>query len=71
MTDPAAVGQPELNGDAHEHLKNNDCGLTAGALFSGAAVAEHHAHKADRERAIRLRRLSPALREAVCMRCAH
>ena len=41
MTDPSAVGELELIGDAHEHLKNNDCGLTAGALFSGAAVAEH------------------------------
>ena len=34
-TDSGALGNTALIGDAHDHVKFNDCGLTGGNLFSG------------------------------------
>eukprot|EP00927_Polykrikos_kofoidii_P069478 TRINITY_DN6496_c0_g1_i4.p1 TRINITY_DN6496_c0_g1~~TRINITY_DN6496_c0_g1_i4.p1 ORF type:complete len:603 (-),score=110.71 TRINITY_DN6496_c0_g1_i4:80-1867(-) len=65
-TDGRVMQNSLLVGDAHDHVKNDDCGLTGGRLFSGEAVVAHHAERIRRERAVRLRRVRPAVRQRVC-----
>ena len=38
-TSPVATS--ELRGDAHEHVRQNDCGLTGGRLFSGDDLLQY------------------------------
>lgn len=53
-------------GDAHAHLKNNDCGLSNGAVYSGAKLIEHHLKAANAKRDNILRRIPPQLRISTC-----
>lgn len=65
-TGGSSHGDGLLVGDAHDHVKHNDCGLTGGRLFSGDDVVKHHLKRSRLEMAVRLRRVHPNVRERVC-----
>ena len=66
-TDPTASNS-KLIGDAHDHVMNNDCGLTAGKghLHSGKNLARYHERQFFRQVALRLKRVSESVRNQVC-----
>eukprot|EP00928_Gymnodinium_smaydae_P024260 TRINITY_DN19681_c0_g5_i1.p1 TRINITY_DN19681_c0_g5~~TRINITY_DN19681_c0_g5_i1.p1 ORF type:complete len:585 (+),score=56.34 TRINITY_DN19681_c0_g5_i1:56-1810(+) len=66
-SDPSAASSA-LKGDAHAHVKGNDCCLTGGVLFSGDKVANHHLKRQRQEVARRLKRLDTDVQQAVCAR---
>lgn len=60
-----SADSPDLVGDAHEHIRANDCGLTGGNLFAGDALVRYHEARHRKEVAICLKRLPPELRDEV------
>lgn len=70
-TDASALADPLCIGDAHDHVKDNDCGLTGGSLFSGQAVSDYHQALYRGRVAMRLKRLDDSVRARVCGLLGH
>ena len=70
-TDPTAKSY-NLIGDAHDHVINNDCGLTAGKgqIHSGKNLIRYHERQFRKRAGLRLKRVSPSIRERVCRNLA-
>jgi hypothetical protein len=66
-TDPTA-NQHFLIGDAHAHVLENDCGLTAGkgVIHSGKALLWHHKRRFLQHVGLRLKRVPECIRDQVC-----
>ena len=66
-TDPTA-NSSNLIGDAHDHVLNNDCGLTAGKghIHSGKNLARYHERQFLKRVALRLKRVPESIRDRVC-----
>jgi Ankyrin repeats (3 copies) len=70
-TDPTAKSS-RLIGDAHDHVLNNDCGLTAGKgiAHSGKTLLKYHEQQFLRKVALRLKRVPEPIRDQICQNLA-